>query len=220
MRVKNIFLLLLILCLPTWSDVYVPPEEKATWAAEWLANKLYPVPEDQRVQAVQDLLQKLPEERQNLEMKIAQAEATPYPGSYMLHRGFDTIDEHEIVMVLWLKGQGVTPPARPSYVPPSSKRVLVPIWDDLLSSWERYDIPARVSEALKQKSLKAAPPNSDPSSNTKHQPTKDSNPADEQSTTPKDSSSAAPPYPTSLNIAGICLVMGCLLGLRRFLATS
>jgi hypothetical protein len=101
-------LLVTLLGLSAQADVYVSPDEQRSMAREWLNGQLAEVPDSDRVKFVEDLLAKIPLERADLQMKVAEAEKADAKGersgppAYFLKKGFESINYREEVLKEWL----------------------------------------------------------------------------------------------------------------------
>lgn len=124
-RWKALIILLLLSSLAQ-ADVYVSPEEHRAYARQGLEEQLSQVPADKQVQFVEGLLAKIPQERQELELKVEAAEAAEAKGerqgppAYFLRRGFEGIDYKEEAIKEWLAAHKGNSQARPSPSPQSS----------------------------------------------------------------------------------------------------
>lgn len=132
MKFARLLALFVLLTFTVHADVYVSPEEHRAYARQGLEEQLSKVPTDQQVEFVQDLLEKIPLERQQLEMQISEAEAAQARGEhsgpppYFLRKGFEPLKYKEEVMKEWLAAHKAGPQAKPSASPQSLSPVASP----------------------------------------------------------------------------------------------
>lgn len=127
MKHLKIVLFTLLMVLAVQADVYVSPEEHRAWAKQGLEEQLAKVPADKQVEFVKAQLAKIPQDRKDLEMQVAEARAAEASGkerkgapSYFLAKGFEGIDYREEVLKAWLaEHKDGVPQAKPSPSPQS-----------------------------------------------------------------------------------------------------
>lgn len=111
MRYFAIVLFLFSLCAPVWSDIRTPPPDYYNQAKTWLAEELYDIPEEDRIQSVQRLLKDAKSKIEQGEQYESVEEYPLAPGQMRRGKVFNSrLIYRVLLMNRWLDKRGVALP--------------------------------------------------------------------------------------------------------------